>query len=116
MDQQEALRWVSHNIRGFGGDPDRVTLWGESAGGMSTLVHMTSPPSRDLFRRVVMESNPAGYRYLTKDYLAKFGDAVAGKVRTRGGQGCAIHAHECTDAWVQFGAMPLKAPLLSLIS
>lgn len=88
MDQQEALRWVRMNVRGFGGDPDRVTLWGESAGGMSTLIHMSSPTSRGLFSKVIMESNPAGYQYLTKDYLAKFGDAVAGKARAsslRGG-------------------------------
>lgn len=88
MDQQEALRWVNRNVRSFGGDPSRVTVWGESAGGMSTLVHMSSPPSRGLFSKVIMESNPAGYRYLTKDYLAKFGDSVAAKARGWRLEGC----------------------------
>lgn len=82
MDQQEVLRWVKANSRAFGGDPNRVTVWGESAGGMSTLVHMSSPGSRGLFHRVIMESNPAGYEFLTKPYLAKFGDAVAQKARS----------------------------------
>jgi carboxylesterase type B len=45
-DQALALRWVRDNIRNFGGNPDRVTIFGESAGAASTSLHMVSPYSR----------------------------------------------------------------------
>ena len=46
------MQWVQDNIRYFGGDPDEVTIFGESAGAMSVGVHMASPPSRGLFNKV----------------------------------------------------------------
>jgi para-nitrobenzyl esterase len=55
-DQQLALDWVRRNIKAFGGDPSNVTIAGESAGSMSTCLHMVSPTSRNLGRRFVMES------------------------------------------------------------
>jgi para-nitrobenzyl esterase len=55
-DQQLALDWVQRNIRAFGGDPSNVTIFGESAGSMSTCLHMVSPTSRDFGRRFIMES------------------------------------------------------------
>jgi para-nitrobenzyl esterase len=58
MDQQAALRWVRDNIRAFGGDPDNVTLFGESAGGESTLANMVSPTARGLFHRAIVQSGP----------------------------------------------------------
>jgi len=56
MDQQAALRWVQRNIGGFGGDPGEVTLFGESAGGLSTLAQLVSPGARGLFQRAIVES------------------------------------------------------------
>lgn len=55
-DQTLALRWVQRNIHHFGGDPTRVTLFGESAGGASVHFHLLSPYSRDLFTRGIMMS------------------------------------------------------------
>lgn len=56
MDQIAALSWVSHNIEAFGGDPENVTLVGESAGGASVLALMASPPARGLFQKAVVMS------------------------------------------------------------
>jgi para-nitrobenzyl esterase len=55
-DQQLALRWVKDNISAFGGDPCNVTLFGESAGAISTCIQLLSPESRDLAQRLIMES------------------------------------------------------------
>jgi para-nitrobenzyl esterase len=56
MDQQFALKWVRRNIANFGGDPDRVTIFGESAGGQSVYAHLASPLSSGLFRGAIAES------------------------------------------------------------
>ncbi len=56
MDQQFALKWVRRNIANFGGDPDRVTIFGESAGGQSVYAHLASPLSSRLFRGAIAES------------------------------------------------------------
>jgi para-nitrobenzyl esterase len=56
MDQQFALKWVQQNIGRFGGDPDNVTIFGESAGGMSALFHMASPRSKGLFHKAIVQS------------------------------------------------------------
>lgn len=55
-DQQAALRWVRANAAGFGGDPGRVTVFGESAGGLSVCAHLVSPASAGLFHRAVVQS------------------------------------------------------------
>ena len=65
LDQILALEWVRDNIAAFGGDPDKVTIYGESAGAMSTGIHLVSPKSAGLFRAAIMESNPYGLPYKT---------------------------------------------------
>jgi para-nitrobenzyl esterase len=57
-DQQAALHWVRDNIAGFGGDPAKVTIAGESAGGMSVCDHLVAPGSQGLFRAAIIESGP----------------------------------------------------------
>lgn len=59
LDQLAALGWVQRNIAQFGGDPQNVTLFGESAGAIDAAMLMTSPLSNGLFRRVISESGPA---------------------------------------------------------
>jgi para-nitrobenzyl esterase len=58
LDQQAALSWVQRNIGAFGGDPSRVTIFGQSAGAESVLIHVASPTSKGLFRQGIVESGP----------------------------------------------------------
>lgn len=58
-DQLEALRWVKENIAAFGGDPANVTIFGESAGGMSVGALLASPGSRGLFHKAIAQSGAA---------------------------------------------------------
>jgi para-nitrobenzyl esterase len=55
-DQRQALRWLRQELSAFGGDPGKVTIFGESAGGMSVFYHVASPVSKGLFRGAISES------------------------------------------------------------
>jgi para-nitrobenzyl esterase len=63
LDQIAALKWIQRNIAAFGGDPGNVTIFGESAGGTFTNLLMTSPLSRGLFHRAIVQSAPAFQRW-----------------------------------------------------
>ncbi|MEV6276188.1 carboxylesterase family protein [Nocardia sp. NPDC051832] len=56
LDQIYALEWVRDNIRGFGGDPGNVTVFGESAGGISVAALLAAPPARGLFTKAIVQS------------------------------------------------------------
>lgn len=60
LDQIEGLRWVQRNIAAFGGDPNRVTIFGHSAGGSAVLQLMSSPQARGLFHRAIAQSSGLG--------------------------------------------------------
>ena len=62
MDQQAALRWVRDNIAAFGGDPGRVTVFGQGSGGQDIADHLVSPTAAGLFSRAIIESG--GYAVL----------------------------------------------------
>jgi para-nitrobenzyl esterase len=60
QDQQAALRWVRQNIAAFGGDPDNVTIFGESAGGSSVCDQIASPTAKGLFEKAISTSGEYG--------------------------------------------------------
>lgn len=89
-DQNLALQWIKSNIGHFGGDPDQVTIFGESAGGMSVMSHVLSPLSADLFHTAIVQSGPvvnvpflhlshkpAHYAHLLADQLDCYNDGVS---------------------------------------
>jgi para-nitrobenzyl esterase len=59
LDQIAALRWVHENIPAFGGDPDNVTVFGESAGAISIALLLAMPEARGLFQRAILVRAPA---------------------------------------------------------
>jgi len=69
-DQILALRWLKNNIARFGGDPENITVMGESAGAMSVFVLMGLPQAKGLFHRAIAQSGPFNW-FRTREYAAK---------------------------------------------
>lgn len=76
QDQVMALRWIREHIADFGGDPDRITIFGESAGGMSVGCLLASPESSGLFRRAIAQSG-AAHNALSTDAAATIAERFA---------------------------------------
>jgi len=89
MDQQAALRWVQHNIRRFGGNPRNVTIFGESAGGLSVLAQLVSPAARGLFAKAIVESGSYSLLQPSLATAEASGEAFAAKA------GCAGQTAAC---------------------
>jgi para-nitrobenzyl esterase len=77
MDQQAALHWVQRNIRRFGGDPENVTIAGQSAGALGVLAHLISPGSRGLFDRAIVQSGSFALKQQSLAQGEAFGQSFA---------------------------------------
>jgi para-nitrobenzyl esterase len=78
LDQVAALQWVRENIAGFGGDPNNVTIAGESAGAISVAAHLVSPLSKGLVHRAILQSPAILRKLYTLDAAEKAAVAAVG--------------------------------------
>jgi para-nitrobenzyl esterase len=92
LDQQAALRWVKRNIAKFGGDPRDVTIFGQSAGGLSVHAQLASPLAAGLFQRAIAQSGAYGLSQPSLSQAESQGTTLAQNV------GCADQTAACLRA------------------
>ncbi len=90
LDLVAALEWVRDNIEGFGGDPDNVTIFGESGGGGKVSVLLAMPEARGLFHRAVIQSG-AAVRVRTGDRATALTEAVMNELGIARGECARLH-------------------------
>lgn len=115
MDQQAALRWVQENIARFGGDPGNVTLFGESAGGMSICAQLASPSAAGLFHRAIIQSGLCGSpgNNVSVADAAKRNAGYASKAGCKGGDAACLRAIDYRT--VAVAKVPGRRPLGNLV-
>lgn len=113
-----ALRWVRTNAAAFGGDPNNVTIMGESAGSVNVCSLLAAPAANGLFQRAIMESGPCSWELPTLAQAAQTGLALAAKLgcpdpmtaaaclRTRSAQQLVAAAADDTEIFSAFAFAP----------
>lgn len=95
LDEQAALRWIQSNIAAFGGDPENVTLFGESGGAIRTCAHIVSPGSVGLFHKAIMQS---GGCTLHKEWPTNL--TTLGTFSCPQGEAVSEYCNYLTTAWI----------------
>ncbi len=90
LDQIAALQWVRENIAAFGGDPDNVTIMGESAGAMSVGELVAMPAAKGLFHRAILESGACVGLLLSREQATKIAQTVLTKLSLAPAQALAL--------------------------
>jgi para-nitrobenzyl esterase len=115
MDQIAALSWVRQNIAVFGGDPDNITVFGQSAGAQDTSLLMTSPLAKQMFCRAIVESGSAFMPPVPPLAMAeKGGEELATKLKAPQGKGELIYLRGLSVAQLLEAAskQDLNTPLM----
>jgi para-nitrobenzyl esterase len=109
LDIVAALQWVRNNIAAFGGDPDRVLIFGESGGGMKVSALMAMPDAKGLFHRAVIESGP-GFHMGRKADAVETADALLAELGLKRSQAREIQQVEVSRLLAAHNAVAAKLP------